>query len=401
MPTARLGTPEFVVLFSLVTSMIAISIDAVLPAMDIIGRDLNVAHPNDVQLVISMFILGMVAGELVFGPLSDAIGRKRAILIGIFIYVVGTLIAMSAGTLFELLAGRVVQGIGVSGPKIGSRALIRDQFEGDAMARITSLIFMIFILVPMIAPALGQLILIFASWRWIFLLFLGLALIVSLWLGLRQPETLAPERRIPIALPHLMVNTILIVRHPKVMACTLAAGLIFGAIIVYVSTSQALFADLYDKQESFPLYFAILASAIGLSSFWNSQLVMRFGMSAMATVALCGLILTSTALLMVTFAYQGVPPFALFMGLCFVAFGCFGLLFGNLNAMAMEALGRVAGLGASLIAAFSSLIAVILSVSVGRFYDQTLFPMTFGFLLAGVGSLILILAVRRNRSGAV
>jgi DHA1 family bicyclomycin/chloramphenicol resistance-like MFS transporter len=396
-----LSLPEFVALFSLTTSLTALSIDAMLPALRDMGQALAVAEPNNTQLVVTMFIFGMVFGEIFFGPLSDALGRKRAILIGLALFGVGAVVAMTAESLEQVLLGRIIQGIGCAGPKIASRALIRDQYEGPAMARILSFIFMVFILVPMLAPALGQLVLTVADWRAIFFVFLIIAAIVALWLGLRQPETLEPARRIRFSLPNLLVNGALILRHGKVMAYTFAAGFLFGALLLYVSTAQAMFFDLYGIDETFPLYFAIIALGIGIASYFNSQLVMRYGMHRLAVIALSGLVLFSATLLAVALTCDGVPPFGAFMTLCFLAFCCNGLLFGNINAMAMQSLGRVAGLGASMIASVSSLAAVVISVALGRFYDMTVFPLAVGFLLAGVVSLGLVLAAHRSQAGAV
>jgi len=402
-PTAKppLRLPEFVALFSLTTSLTALSIDAMLPALRDIGTALAVAEANNTQFVITLFIFGMVFGEIFFGPLSDAVGRKRAILSGLALFGLGAVVAMTANSLEQVLLGRFIQGVGCAGPKIASRALIRDQYEGAAMARIMSFIFMVFILVPMLAPALGQAILTVADWRAVFLVFLVLAAVVAAWMGLRQPETLDPARRIRLSLPTLLANGALILRHGKVMAYTAAAGLIFGALLLYVSTAPAMFFDLYGIDETFPLYFAIIAFGIGIASFSNSQLVMRYGMHRLAVIALSGLVLFSGALLAVAAQYGGVPPFAAFMTLCFLAFACNGLLFGNLNAMAMQSLGRVAGLGASMIASLSSLVAVVISVALGRFYDMTLYPLAAGFLLAGALSLVLVLAAHRSQAGAV
>lgn len=401
MPKPPLRTAEFVALFSLTTSLTALSIDAILPALRDIGQTLAVADSNDTQFIITVFILGMVFGEMFFGPVSDALGRKPAILIGLAIYAVGSLVAMTASSIEEVLIGRMIQGIGVSGPKIATRALVRDQFEGAAMARMMSFIFMVFILVPMLAPALGQAVLIFADWRAIFVVFLVLAAVVALWLGLRQPETLAPSRRIAFSMTTILGNGALILRHAKVMAYTFAAGFIFGALLLYLSTSQAIFLDLYGVDEAFPLYFAILALGIGIASFSNSQLVMRYGMHRLSVVALCGLVIFASALLAVALWYDGIPPFPAFMTLCFLVFFCNGLLFGNLNALAMQSLGRVAGLGSSVISSVSSIVAVVMSVAVGRFYDQTALPLAAGFILAGAISLVLVLAAERSHAGEI
>ncbi len=401
MPKPTLNMREFVALFSLITSLTAVSIDAMLPALGDIGRALSVSDANDTQLIVSMFILGMVFGEVIFGPVSDAIGRKKAILIGLLIYAAGAMVAMAASSIEQILIGRIIQGIGAAGPKIASRALIRDQYEGDAMARIMSFIYTIFILVPMIAPALGQLVAGIAGWRAIFVLYLLWAGAVALWLGVRQPETLTPDRRIPISLRALASNTKLVAGHARVMAYTVSAGFIFGSLLLYLSTAQALFLDLYKIDELFPLYFALLSVGTGLAFFINSQLVMRYGMFRLSVVALSGLALFGGLLMASSLMFDGVPPFALFMALCFMAFSCNGLLIGNLNAMAMQSLGRVAGLGASLVASISSLVAVIMSVTLGRFYDQSALPLAAGFMLAGLAALVLVLLARKSRADAV
>lgn len=401
MPKAALRTAEFVALFAAITSLTAISIDALLPGLHAIGRDLAVTDSNDTQLVISMFILGMVFGELFFGPLSDAIGRRSAILIGLGVYAAGTAIAMTATSLEQILIGRIIQGIGVSGPKIASRALIRDLYEGEAMARIMSFIFAVFVLVPMIGPAIGQLVIHAAGWRAVFILYLAFAAAVGIWLWARQPETLALHRRLPFSPAIIHGNARLILSHPRVMAYTFAAGLIFGTQLLYLSTAPALFRDLYGVTDHFPLYFALLALGIGMASFSNSKLVTRYGTYRLSTAALSGLTLMGGAFLVIGLAYRGVPPFPAFMTICFLLFCCVGVLLGNLNALAMRSLGRVAGLGASIIASISSLIAVGIAVPLGKLYDQTVLPMACGFLLAGMLSLVLVSFAERLRAEPV
>ncbi|URK88313.1 MFS transporter [Rhizobium sp. RCAM05350] len=181
------------------TSLTSISIDALLPGLRQIGADVGVAPPLSTQHIISLFILGMAVGELLLGPLSDAMGRKRALVLGLCVYALGTVIAMAAGSLEMVILGRFIQGIGVSGPKIATRAMIRDQFEGDAMARVMSFMFTLFILVPMLAPALAQGIIAVGGWRSVFGFYLGVAGLLGLWLVMRQQETLPPERRIPVS----------------------------------------------------------------------------------------------------------------------------------------------------------------------------------------------------------
>lgn len=392
--------PELVAGFALLTCLTALSLDAILPGLASIETEFGVST-TDTQLVVSMLVLGMVFGELAFGPLADAYGRKPAIMVGLSLFMAGTLIAMLSTSLPMLLAGRILQGIGLGGPKIGTRALIRDQFSGEAMARIFSFVVMLIILIPMVAPAYGQLVLAIGGWRDIFISYAVLALIGATWLLLRQPETLNATKRIPLSFGTLGANTLLILRHPKVMAYTCVAGLIFGCQVTYLSTAQAIFNDLYDAGARFALYFAILASGIGLASFTNGRLVMKLGMHRQTVTALVGMMALSLLLFAVSLEGAGYPSLPVFLALGFGLFFCVGLLFGNINALAMEWLGRVAGLGASLIASLSSLVSVAVALVVGRFYDQTLYFLAVGFFGCAVLALALVLLARRSTAGPV
>lgn len=388
---------ERIALYALLTSLTSISIDALLPALRQIGADVGIAPPLSTQHVISLFIFGMAFGELLLGPLSDAMGRKRALLLGLAVYVAGTIIAMLAGSLEMVILGRFLQGVGVSGPKIATRAMIRDQFEGDAMARVMSFMFTLFILVPMLAPALAQLIMGFAGWRIIFVFYLVVASLLALWLVLRQPETLPPERRIEFRPRLLFRNGLRILCDRRVGLLITATGLVFGVQLLYLSTAADLFFDAYGIAETFPLYFALLATSIGLASFLNARWVQRFGMDKMARAAFMGLALAGLLMLLAALSLGRNLPLPLFMALTFCAFFAIGVLFGNLNAMAMRSLGQIAGLGASLIASGSSIIATIFAICMGRLYDGT--PLNFASGLFVAGTLALILE-RLSASGS-
>lgn len=366
-----------------------------LPALPAIGESLLVENSNDLQLVIILFIFGMFFGELFFGPFSDAVGRKKALAVGIFIYCVGSLVALTSTSLESLLLGRIIQGVGVSGPKIVSRAMIRDKFEGRQMARVFSFIMTIFICIPMIAPALGQSILIIASWRAIFLVFIIIALLSSLWIMLQQPETLPKSKRIPIRIWPLAKTTGRILRHPVVVSYAITAGLIFGVFLLYLSTSQAIFDEIYDKGESFPFYFALLASGFGLAAFLNSKFVMKYGMYRLSVASVFGLIGVGSVFLV--FSFLGGQDFVIFMITCYGLMFCAGVIFSNLSAMAMQPLGQVAGLGASIISAISSFVAVPVSALAGRFFNNTLLPLALTILICGILSLLFLYVAQRSR----
>jgi DHA1 family bicyclomycin/chloramphenicol resistance-like MFS transporter len=373
-----LGLVEFVSLMALMTSLVALSIDSMLPALDQIA----------LELVISLFFIGMAFGQLYYGPLSDAKGRRYVIISGLIVFAIGTLICMWAESLSVLLLGRIIQAFGVSGPRIAALAVIRDQYAGEAMARVMSFIMMVFILVPMLAPSIGQAILYISSWRHIFTFFLLIGLVIGLWFFIRQPETLRKDKRLPFSWSQLWISSKFILSHRLVMFYTITSGLIFGSFLAYISASQTVFQHIYNTGDLFPVYFAMLAFSIGLASFVNGTLVMRLGMRKLCTWALIGWMGFSILLTILCFNYGGVPPFWQTVSLLFAAFFCIGILFGNVNAMAMQPLGDRAGIGAAIIGSFSSMLSVPTAVFIGSFIEDTITPIALGFLIFGALSLV-------------
>ncbi|WP_158972658.1 multidrug effflux MFS transporter [Paraglaciecola sp. L3A3] len=384
-----IGLVEFVALMALMTSIVALSIDAMLPALHQIGVDLGIQDPQQTHLIVSLFFLGMAFGQLFYGPLSDDKGRRYAILHGLLIFALGTLVCMFAESLTVLLIGRVIQAFGVSGPRIATLAVIRDKFEGEAMARVMSFIMMVFILVPMLAPSFGQAILLWLSWRYIFASFLLIGLIIGVWFFVRQAETLPKEMREPFSWAKLWQSSKFILTHKVVMFYTISSGVIFGAFLAYISSSQTLFQQIYDTGEMFPMYFALLSFSIGLASFINGTLVMRLGMRKLCTWAMLGWMIFSTLLAALCFANDGIPPLWQFVSVLFCDFFCIGILFGNINSMAMQPLGKMAGLGAAIIGSLSSVFSVPTAVFIGSFIHTTITPVALGFVAFGCISFIL------------
>ena len=387
--TYSISFRERIILYALLTSLTSISIDALLPALRQIGEEVGVAPPLSTQHIISLFIFGMAFGELFLGPLSDAIGRKKALVLGLCLYAVGTITALLGGSLEIVILGRVLQGMGASGPKIATRAMIRDQFEGDAMARVMSFMFTLFILVPMLAPALGQGLISLAGWRSVFGICLVIALLLGIWLLMRHPETLPAAKRIVFRPTLLVRNGGRILSKRRVTLLIIATGIVFGAQLLYLSTAADLFFDAYGIKETFPFYFAIIATGIGLASYLNARLVQKLGMDAMARAAFIGLASVGLFMLLASMLWGGRLPLVALMVFGFSAFFAIGILFGNLNAMAMRSLGQVAGLGASLIASGSSFVATLYAIGIGSFYDGTAMNLAIGFFVAGVGALAL------------
>lgn len=398
-PTPSISFRERIALYALLTSLTSLSIDALLPGLRQIVEDVGSAPPLSTQHIISLFIFGMAFGELFLGPLSDAMGRKKALVLGLCVYAAGTIIAMLAGSLEMVIISRFLQGVGVSGPKIATRAMIRDQFEGDAMARVMSFMFTLFILVPMLAPALAQGVISLAGWRTVFAIYLVMAVLLGLWMAMRQPETLPAEKRIPFRPKLLFRNGKRILSNRRVTLLIITTGIVFGAQLLYLSTAADLFFDAYGIKETFPFYFAALATSIGLASFLNARFVQRFGMDTMARTAFIGLATTGLLMLLASLLWNGHLPLPALMAFGFAAFFSVGILFGNLNAMAMRSLGQLAGLGASLIASGSSLVATLFAVTIGSFYDGTTINLAAGYFIAGVSALILAeLALRSDAS---
>ncbi len=378
---------EFVALMAAMTALTALSIDAILPALSDIGRDLGVQRANDNQLVISVLFLGLASGQLFYGPISDRLGRKPTIFIGFGLFAAGSLLAMLTGRFGMLLAGRALQGLGAAAPRIVVVAMVRDQYGGREMARVMSFVMAVFILVPVVAPALGQTVLLVAHWRAIFGLYLALVLGIGVWFALRQPETLAKSRRIPFTLGRIARAIAEIVTNRTAFGYTLAAGLIFGAFLGYLNSAQQVFQELYGLGRLFPLYFALLALAIGGASLVNARLVMRFGMRALALRAL----LVISALSLVFFGYAaftgGLPPLWVLTVYFLLAFFGMGILFGNLNAMAMEPLGHIAGVGAGVVGSLSTFISLSLGTLIGQNFNGTVLPLLSGFAALSLAAL--------------
>jgi len=393
------GGVEFVLLMAATMSLVALCIDVMLPAFPWIAEDLAVAQANDVQLVVGAMFIGLAVGQPLYGPLSDSVGRKPAMHAGFAILAVGTLLALFASSFAMMLAGRFLQGLGAAGPRTVSMALVRDRFRGPEMARIMSFIMTVFILVPILAPAAGQGILLLAGdWRAIFVFILLFSTAVQLWLASRQPETLPPERRRPFTLVSVLAAFFEVLRNGPAMAFTLVAGCTFGAFMGYLNSCQQIFGVQYGLGPLFPLVFGSLALSAGVAAMLNGHLVVRLGMHRLTRSALYVITALSWLLLLLALAADGRPPLWLFLAPGFAWFFCIGFIFGNINAMAMEPLGHVAGSAAAVIGTLTTLLAVGLGYRVGQAYDGTVLPLVTGFAALTTVSVALILAVR-GRAG--
>ncbi len=366
------------------TALIALSIDMILPALPAIGAALRVRHANDSQFIVSLLFLGFGLGQFLYGPVSDSVGRKPAVYAGLALFAAGCALALAARSFPVMLAGRVLQGLGVAGPRTMTIALVRDKFEGRLMARVMSFIMAVFILVPVIAPSLGQAVLAVSSWRTIFRLYLTLALVVLVWFGWRQEETLPHDRRRVFSAATMTMAAREVFGHRLALGYTVAAGLVYGAFIGYLTSVQQILQQQYGLGGRFPLYFATLAIALGTASLCNARLVGRFGMRVLSTWAVRLVAGVSIPFAGVAISQSGQPElWTLMLYLMTVFFGI-GLLFGNLSALAMQPLGHIAGTAAAVVGGLQTLISLALGTAIGQSYNGTVVPLVAGFAILSV-----------------
>ncbi|WP_405224640.1 multidrug effflux MFS transporter [Dokdonia sp. Asnod1-B02] len=386
---------EFIALMAALMSVTALSIDALLPALDIIGVAIQTKTPADNQLLISMIFLGLGLGPLVFGPLADAKGRKSSVYFGFTVFIIASFICMYTRSFEVMILGRILQGIGLSAPRTICVAIIRDLYEGDYMARIMSFVTVVFLLVPIIAPAMGKVILDIWNWQAIFLVQVIISLFVMLWFWRRQEETLKPANRIPFSIERITRGFRETIKYKRTMGFTIIQGFIVGSFIVYISASQQIFQNQYGLVDEFPYIFAGLASAIGAAILLNANFVVRFGMEKIVTGALVGFFIVSI-LYVILFNDVLHPSVYVLIGFFAMQFFCIGFMFGNLRALAMEPVGHIAGIGAAITGLISTLMAVPISTFIGRFIEETTLPLFIGFSSCAAISLCILFWIKKK-----
>lgn len=378
---------EFVSMMALMMSITALSIDAILPALEAIASDMGSADSKDAQQFIVAIFTGMALGQLLFGPLSDSIGRRSAIVSGYVIFVAASLMAIFASDHQTMLWARSLQGFGLAAPKVISVAIIRDLYKGRTMARVMSFIMMVFILVPMLAPLLGQLVMHFANWQAIFWVVLLVSMTSLGWYLIRQQETLEPQNRTVLSAKAMLEALKFVLSNRQSVGYTVAAGIISGPFIFYLSSASHLLADSYQLKEWFPIYFSALTISFAIASFINGKRVMKLGMRYISRFALSIITVSAAVFLPVAFYYQGHPPLEALTVYFIFTFFSLALIFGNLNSLAMEPLGQFAGLGSAIVGCLTTIISATLAVIIGSFYEGSVFPLVTGFALAGASSL--------------
>ena len=385
---------EFILLMACLMSIVALSIDTILPALMPIGAAVGTSDANENQLLITMIFLGLGFGQLIFGPISDSFGRKPVVYIGFLVFMLASFLCIIASNIEVMVVGRILQGMGLSASRSISIAMIRDRFEGDYMAKIMSFVVTIFILVPIIAPTLGKFLLDNYGWESIFYSQLIFGILVLLWFWKRQPETLPEAYKKKFSTAIFIYGTKEFIKHKSAVIFTLISGLATGSFMVFLSTSQHIFEVQYGLVDEFPYIFGALAFSVGLATFTNGTLVVKFGMRKLVNIFV--LLFSLTSLSYTILFYESSNPDISIL-ICFLALQFFsvGFLFGNVRSLAMQPLGHIAGIGAAINGFISTIMAVPIATFIGGFMDTTALPLFIGFTGCGFGSLLLLLFVKK------
>ncbi len=387
---------EFVFLMAGLMSVVAMGVDGMLPALAEMRVDLAVAQASDMQYVVLVLFLGLSAGQLVCGPAADRYGRKPVIAVGFAIFVVGCVVSSLATSLGMMLIGRVIQGLGAAAPRVVSMAMVRDRYEGRELARVNSFVTTTFILVPMIAPSIGQVVTWVFGWRAIFLFFAGIGLCSTVWLLWRQAETLPKNKRQPLSFKGVGRAFHECISHPDSWPFVVALGLVFSPLFAYLGNAQHIFGVLYGQPVWFPVLFGALASTVGLASLVNAKWVMRWGSHRLvgnALLVLSGLAITYGLMrwwwpeidqLVVTYVWMGMSFFT------------FGLLFGNLMALSLQPLGHMAGVASALMSTLTNLIATAIGAAIGHFLIHDISGMVWGTAACALAAYGITHRIRRK-----
>src|SRR5580692_13141454 len=389
-----IGFLEFVVLAAATMSTQAIAIDAMLPAFPTIVSALNVGDPNHGQWIVTAYMTGMGLGQLFWGMLSDRFGRRPILLGGLTLYVIAALLCSLSGSFEALLAWRFVHGLAAACVTV-TRSVVRDLYSGRHMARVMSLTFMVFLTVPVLAPSLGQLILLVAPWRYIFIVCGVFAAFVCAWVLVRLPETLHPEYRLTLNRAHIVKALRLVVFSRTSLCYTLAMSVMFGGIMAYVGMVQQIFGEVFHRANLMPTMFALCATTMGVAAFLNSRIVERLGMRRIShTALLTYLAITGSHALIAALGLEQLWTFVAFQS---ATMACFALSISNFGAMAMDPVASVAGIGASLQGFVSTLGGAFVGALIGRQFNGTLLPLAAGSLCCGLASLLFVLLAEKGR----
>lgn len=394
-PRPELGFREFVTLIAALMAMTALSIDVMLPALPAIGESLDIAHPNDRQWVISAFMLGFGAAQIVHGPLSDRFGRRPVLLTSLAVAAMFNLIAAMAATFPLLLLARAAAGVATASSRVLAISIVRDRFVGDAMARVMSLVTIVFMIVPIVAPNLGQLILLIAPWRWIFYVLAAAGTLTFLWAWWRLPETLDPANRLPLSLGRLGAGFRFVLTDRLALGYTAASTLLQAGLFGFILSVQQVFEVEFRAPELFAPVFSLMAGTMAVAAFLNARIVVRYGTRAVSHRAMIGF--TFFAALHLAIALAGLETIVTFAVVQALMMSCFGLAGANFGAIAMEHMGRLAGTASSVQGFVQTIGGALIGVVIGAAFDGTTVPLYTGFTLCGLAVILVVSIAERGQ----
>lgn len=386
---------EFVMLCACLMAMNALSIDPMLPALPDIGRDLAIPHPNDRQLIISIYFMGLGIGSLLFGVLSDRYGRKRVLGSAMALFILSSIACAGAQSFAMMLIGRACAGFFAGASRVITVGIIRDRFRGDAMARVMSLIFAVFMLIPVMAPTFGQAILWIAPWRWIFWALAILSTLILLWMLMRMPETLRPENRLRMRARTIFRTVAMIFKVRSSIGYMFASGVVMGGLVGFILSIQQIFFDIFGARTIFPFAFAAIAGSMGIGSLLNSRLVSRFGARRLSQTALLGLVLIN--MIHLTVILSGRETIVTFIVLQASTMLTVAFTASNFSAISMEPFAKGAGVASSFQAFLTTAISSALGSIVGRAFDGSTLPLTMGLLVFGSTSFLIVTWAERGK----
>ncbi|QFY62382.1 multidrug effflux MFS transporter [Rhizobium grahamii] len=388
---------EFIALAAFLMAINSLAIDIMLPALQQIGASLNVESENHRQFVVSSYLLGFGIAQLLYGPLSDRFGRRLPLLAGIGIYICSSLGSALVPTFEGLLILRFIQGLGSAATRVITISIVRDIYGGRQMAEVMSLIMMVFMIVPVIAPGSGQIIMLFGSWHLIFLFIAVMAAIIASWAYIRLPETLRPENVRPFTAKSVLGGFKLVLTNRIALCYTIASTFIFGSLFGFINSAQQIYVGIYGLGVYFPFAFAGVAVFMSMSSFLNSRLVGRFGMRRLSHGALVGFITINTIWLLALVFGPHPMPFFLFIGFFGLAMFQFGWIGSNFNSLAMEPLGHVAGTASSVLGFMSTVGGALIGAGIGQAFNGTALPMVAGYFTVSIIGLVFVLIAEKGK----
>ncbi|MCB1581541.1 MAG: multidrug effflux MFS transporter [Xanthomonadales bacterium] len=381
---------ELVFLLAMFTSIGALTIDLQLPAMPLILQSFGLSEANKQQWIITAYMFGFATAQIFYGPVADSVGRRPVLLFGLVLYTLASLMCIFADSYVWFLAARGLQGVGAAACRIMVNTITRDFYAGNEMAKVTSLVMMIFIMVPVFAPSFGYLIMSMGVWQNILYVYVGFGLLVLLWTFFRLPESLSAENKRPLEMRRIKIAFIKVVREPVSMAFAVVSGIIFSGFMAYLNSAEQMYSDIYQVGHLFPYLFGVIALFFGVAAFLNAKVVMKLGALVVTRWALLIMVICNLLLLLVTLVFGGIPPLWFLVLMLIIINICIGMAYGNLMAIAMYPLGKQAGMGSSVIGVVSAVLASVLGILISQQLSTTIYPVAIGFFVTSLLALFLV-----------